>query len=91
MKLVIDISEEDYKSACEREFSMDGSMMIYNAIREGTEYKEQPHGEWKEIKGDYGITYCGCSVCKWENEHWQKQWVACPNCGAIMKKKNEAE
>lgn len=64
MKLVIDIPEEDYKSACKREFSMDGSMMIYNAIREGTEYKERSHGELtKESAIDY-LTEIG-----WLPEH----------------------
>ena len=51
---------------------------------------ERPHGEWVEIEDEHG-TYCGCSNCKWENEHWQTQWVACPNCGADMRKSGEAE
>ena len=47
--------------------------------------EERPHGKWVEIENEHG-SYCGCSNCKWENEHWQTQWVACPNCGADMRK-----
>ena len=80
MKLVIDIPEEDYKSACKREFSMDGSMMIYNAIREGTEYKEQPHGEWLPCKDD---NFCKCSQCGVivMNEE-AEDFDYCPKCGS---------
>ncbi len=95
MKLVIDISEEDYKSACKREFSMDGSMMIYNAIREGTEYKERPRGEWVESKERKGHFYC--SECiqqdaagKWR-ELFDYKYNFCPNCGATMRKEGEKE
>lgn len=47
--------------------------------------EESPHGEWVEIKTEYGTTYLGCSNCSWENEHRLTHWVACPNCGADMR------
>ena len=88
MKLVIDISEGDYKSACKREFSMDGSMLIYNAIREGTEYKERPHGVWKEVCDFDGNHYkWECSVCD-RLEEFEEDFC---NCGADMRKEGETE
>ena len=83
MKLVIDIPEEDYKSACKREFSMDGSMLIYNAIRKGTKYKERPHG--KIVKDENG--YPMCSRCGEKSSFWN----FCPRCGADFREENENE
>lgn len=46
MKLVIDIEKEWYERACKANFSLDGALPIYQAIKEGTHYEERPHGEW---------------------------------------------
>ena len=80
-------SEEAIKILKEIEYPVNGDNkecrdMAFNMAIEAL--KDRPHGEWLNIED----TYCVCSNCRWENEHWQTRFVACPCCGADMRKKD---
>ena len=49
MKIVIDITEKEFERVCRTTLSLDGSMQIYRAIREGTPL---PKGHGRLIDAD---------------------------------------
>jgi len=76
MKLIIDISEEEYKSIL-------SYVQVYNShyadmIRNGKPYEEKPKGEWTITKEGY----VECPFCKCEREIPENY---CGYCGADMR------
>lgn len=76
----------DYEEALIRRDDVTAFVIARDALKE-----QRPQGTWIEIKDEDGITYCGCSNCSYVNEHWLTHWVACPNCGASMKKESDGK
>ena len=94
MKLVIDIEKEWYERACKANFSLDGALPIYQAIKEGTPYEERPHGEWIDLSDGWQEGTYECSNCKTEfvlieGTPEDNEYNFCPNCGASMRKEGE--
>ena len=90
MKLVIEIEQEWYERACKATMSLDGALPIYQSIKEGTPYKERPHGEWimQEDEDYKGRGYNMCSVCNWKFSFGAYPLIYeekyCPHCAAAM-------
>lgn len=92
MKIVIDISENQYKTLNAKTQDdivdvIDHGALI-NAIKNGTPLPKRT-GKWLDkkttIKKAHGIAYgrWGCSVCKVKQPHKSN---FCPNCGADMQR-----
>lgn len=96
MKLVIDIDDELYKAIRDCESPQ---ILSHFAIKNGTLYKERPHGEWEkygyeteayDIQGNVSwgqkrkCTNCGFIHTYIEDFGF---YSFCPSCGADMRMK----
>ena len=95
MKLIIDISEEEYKEVLEDTYSgTPFENKIFTIIANGIPYEEKPQGKWKYHKAeDIFLAYMECDKCGLEelfdNENmtpkrFRDYYKYCPNCGARM-------
>ena len=91
MKLVIDISEEDYiMMKLAYESGMGNSAM--KRILQGTPIEQINTAEWLSQNGEYVCSECGYEV--WGSGiSVMNEWKYCPNCGArcVDKKKGGIE
>jgi hypothetical protein len=69
--------------------------ILCDAIYHAIPYKERPHGEWKPLgePDELGIhSWHICSACGFRTTwHMVDIFHFCPNCGADMRKRGEAE
>lgn len=89
MKLLIDISEEEYKEVLEDTYSgTPFENKIFTIIANGTPYEEEerPHGEWIKKVDDVGFVSYICNKCGFELELEDcSDSYYCTICGAKMK------
>ena len=81
MKLIIDISEEEYKEVLEDTYSgTPFENKIFTIIAKGTPYEEEerPQGKWQITKAGYAK----CPYCRCEREFPEN---FCGYCGADMR------
>ena len=97
MKLVIDIPEillDRIKSAkCVPDMYGSDIVNAVVCVRDGTPYEERPHGEWKWVDyGGFGNWHCtNCRfIPAWKSYSITVPYGFCPNCGALMSKKEGA-
>ena len=76
MKLIIDISEEDYIKA---NAGILGS--LGDIIANGKPYEDRPQGEWI-VKSNGTTNYCACDKCGSAGDIQDK---FCRECGADMR------
>lgn len=89
MKLLIDISEEEYKEVLEDTYSgTPFENKIFTIIVNGTPYEEEerPQGEWIKKVDDVGFVSYICNKCGFELELEDcSDSYYCTICGAKMK------
>lgn len=76
--------------------SYEFNLPYYRKTVELLEKLDRPHGEWIEQNDNYGDPYYECSVCEdafitLEGTPKENHYNFCPNCGADMRKRGEAE
>lgn len=93
MKLIIDITENEYRHIKEYYEKNDIAEATYSYIYHGIPLKQ---GHWIEKDGFDGDVYYDCSECgeSWttiEGTPWQNGMAYCPNCGAKMFEPQKSE
>ena len=84
MKLVIDISEEYYKTI--KETKKEVVPIGWVSIQDGIKYEERPHGQWIcNEDGNYECSECGIAWKDMPAKDAKPVFKACPWCGADMR------
>lgn len=88
MKLIIKLSENDYK-ALKEEGVQNRITLADTIIANGVPYEERSQGVWVHHRNDYGHNIADCSLCgkamQWHDDDEDGIPRYCWYCGASMK------